>query len=167
MKLVSFSVENYRSITTARKVQLSGYSLLIGANNEGKSNLLHALTLAMDALVDWHRSLRRTIDGRILGVSARYSGYDWSTDFPIQKQRKANDKSITNITLEFLLDETEIVLFKSEIGSTMNGTLPISISFGKDGFNLFVQKPGKGFASLNKKSTRIAGNCSGPRACRA
>ncbi|MGR3713740.1 MAG: AAA family ATPase [Shimia sp.] len=49
---MSFSVENYRSITTARKIPLSDYSLLVGANNEGKSNILHALTLGMDALIE-------------------------------------------------------------------------------------------------------------------
>lgn len=162
MKLVSFSVENYRSITTARKIPLSDYSLLIGANNEGKSNILHALTLAMDALVSWHRNIRRTIDGRVVRlppsmIGRNYSAkYDWNTDFPIAKQAKANDQSRTNITLEFLLTDEEVALFRSEIKSNLNGTLPILISFGQSSFDLSVQKPGKGYTTLNKKSARIA-----------
>jgi len=163
MKLVSFSVENYRSITTARKIPLSDYSLLVGANNEGKSNILHALTLGMDALVEWHRQVRRTSDGRVIrsfaGVpTGRYRrmGYDWSTDYPISKQRKASSKSTTNITLEFELNEIETQEFKDDIKSNLNGTLPLMISFGQRGFDVLIKKPGRGQAPLTKKSTRIA-----------
>ncbi|MCY1126293.1 AAA family ATPase [Frigidibacter sp. RF13] len=163
MKLVSFSVENYRSITAARKIPLSDYSLLIGANNEGKSNILHALTLAMNTLVDWHQSIRRTIDGRVIKVmtgpvSGRYSrsGYNWETDFPISKQDRANATSTTNITLEFELDEAETLSFKEEVKSNLNGTLPLMISFGPDQLNVSIKKPGRGQASLTKKGARIA-----------
>lgn len=163
MKLVSFSVENYRSITTARKIPLSDYSLLVGANNEGKSNILHALTLAMNALVEWHRQVRRTSDGKLIrgGVGSTMSrhgrdGYDWETDFPISKQKRATSTSTTNITLEFELDEAETQDFKDEIRSNLNSTLPLMIAFGQRTFDVSVKKPGRGQASLTKKSTRIA-----------
>ena len=163
MKLVSFSVENYRSITTARKIPLSDYSLLIGANNEGKSNILHALTLAMNALVDWQRQVRRTVDGKIIRnwrgpTSRRHERfrYDWDTDFPVGKQRKANPSSATNVILEFELDEGEIQEFKEDIKSNLNGTLPLLVSFGQNSLDVTVKKPGRGGASLTKKSTRIA-----------
>lgn len=163
MKLVSFSVENYRSITTARKIPLSDYSLLVGANNEGKSNILHALTLGMDALIEWHRQVRRTTDGRVVRATAslqshryRRMGYNWETDYPIGKQGKASSKSTTNITLEFELNEAETQEFKDEIKSNLNGTLPLMISFGQRDFDVLIKKPGRGQAPLTKKSTRIA-----------
>ncbi len=164
MKLVSFSVENFRSITTARKIPLSNYSLLVGANNEGKSNILHALTIAMNALVDWHRHVRRTSDGRLVratptllsGRSPRRGGYDWDTDFPISKQEKATSKSRTNIILEFELSDQEVLDFQGEIKSNLNGTLPLLVSFGQRSTDVTVKKPGRGQASLTKKSTRIA-----------
>ena len=163
MKLVSFSVENYRSITAARKIPLSKYSLLVGPNNEGKSNILHALALGMGTLVSWHREICRTADGKILRIppsllhsSYGYPQYNWRVDFPISKQARANEKSKTSVTLEFSLDEEEITLFKNEIGSNLNGTLPILFEFGQSGFDVSVQKPGRGYATLNKKSTRIA-----------
>jgi len=163
VKLVSFSVENYRSITTARKISLSDYSLLVGANNEGKSNILHALTLAMNALVEWHRQVRRTSDGKLIrgGFGSTMSrhgrgGYDWETDFPISKQNRATSTSTTNITLEFELDEAETQDFKNEIKSSLNSTLPLMIAFGQRTFDVSVKKPGRGQASLTKKSTRIA-----------
>ncbi|NKM56370.1 AAA family ATPase [Rhizobium anhuiense] len=158
MKLVSFSVENYRSITTARKIPVSDYSLLIGANNEGKSNILHALTVGMDALVNWHRGVVRSQDGRVFRPprASRIVGYDWKTDYPVSRQiRHPNDR--TKILLEFLLSPDEIADFKAEIKSNLNGTLPILFEFGKDDhYSVSVQKPGKGKDTLNKKSTRIA-----------
>lgn len=163
MRLVSFSVENYRSITTARKIPLSDYSLLVGANNEGKSNILHALALGMNALVGWHRQIRRTSDGRVIRTSpnslvSHYSRirYDWETDFPVSKQAKASSNSTTNITLEFELYDSEIQEFKNEIRSNLNGTLPLMISFGQRIYDVTVKKPGRGHATLTKKSTRIA-----------
>src|SRR5690606_8677777 len=113
------------------------YSLLIGANNEGKSNILHALVIAMEALVGWHRYMRRSVDGRIIrpshAVFARgIGGYDWLVDFPVSKQNKAKENGQTRITLEFLLDDAEIADFKKEIKSNLNGTLPILVTFGRD-----------------------------------
>ena len=163
MKLVSFSVENFRSITTARKIPLSNYSLLVGANNEGKSNILHALTIAMNALVDWHRHIRRTSDGKVIRVNTlltrrttRSGGFHWETDYPIGKQKKATSKSKTNIILEFELTPLDIEDFRAEVKSNLNGTLPILVSFGRESIDVTVKKPGRGQASLTKKSTRIA-----------
>lgn len=51
MRLDSFSVENYRSITQARRISLTENTVLVGPNNEGKSNILRALSAAMYALV--------------------------------------------------------------------------------------------------------------------
>jgi len=162
MKLVSFSVENYRSITTARKIPLSDYSILVGANNEGKSNILHALALAMQSLSKWLESVRRTQDGRLVRISSgstyslRQIGYKWESDFPLSKQRRAKPDSCTKVVLEFELSSNELDEFKEEIKSSLNGTLPLLLTFGSNNFALSVQKPGRGHATLNKKSTRIA-----------
>jgi putative ATP-dependent endonuclease of OLD family len=50
VRLVNFSVTNYRSITVAHKIGISDVTVLIGKNNEGKSNLLRALDVAMHLL---------------------------------------------------------------------------------------------------------------------
>lgn len=163
MKLISFSVENYRSITKANKIPLSGYSLLVGANNEGKSNILHALALGMSALVEWQRQVRRTSDGRVVraptgGMIGRFHRFDynWEVDFPIAKQKRSTASSTTNITLEFELNADETADFKAEIKSNLNGTIPLQISFGPRSLDVTVRKPGRGQATLTKKSTRIA-----------
>lgn len=58
MKLVSFSVTDYRSITTAYKIKMSDMMVLVGRNNEGKSNILGALSLAMEIMQMYARNPR-------------------------------------------------------------------------------------------------------------
>ena len=76
MRLLSFSVVNFRSITNARKIQTNNMTVLVGKNNEGKSNILKALTLAMDILKMY------SSDPRSLRLPANYlkrrMGYIWS-----------------------------------------------------------------------------------------
>lgn len=50
MQLVAFSVTNYRSITKASKLPFRQKTVLIGPNNEGKSNILRALVTALEFL---------------------------------------------------------------------------------------------------------------------
>ena len=39
MKINSISIANYRSITTVKELPLSDYSVILGKNNEGKTNI--------------------------------------------------------------------------------------------------------------------------------
>jgi putative ATP-dependent endonuclease of OLD family len=160
MQLVSFSVSNFRSITTAKKVPLSNYSILVGANNQGKSNILNALALAMGALVVFKRSLRRDSLGRIVDVPMshilRQVDYNWIRDFPVSKQRSLTKIKQTEITLDFLLSEDECADFVTKIGSKLDGKLPIVLSFSDSTFKISISKPGRGNITLNRKSARIA-----------
>lgn len=153
MQLTAFSVTNYRSITSAHRIAIADRTVLIGKNNEGKSNLLHALQVAMDllqthALAD-RRSLRRAYR---IGDET----YKWKRDFPIQLQgRKSSTHTI--FKLEFLLNAEEIDQFKAEIGSNLNGTLPLEIKIGKNNEGqINLRKPGKNTKSLSLKSEKIA-----------
>lgn len=160
MKLVSFSVSNFRSIIAAKKVPLSDYSILVGANNEGKSNILNALAIAMGVLVEYKRNLRRDSLGRIVEVPASYIlrrvDYDWKRDFPVSKQNSASKTKNTEITLDFLLSDDERTDFLTKINSQIDGKLPIVLTFSDTTFRVSVAKPGRGNATLNKKSVRIA-----------
>ena len=62
MKLKEFSVEKYRSITTASKIKLQDFTVLVGKNNEGKSNLMNALNIAMESLKKYQRVYHYSID---------------------------------------------------------------------------------------------------------
>ena len=84
MKLVSVTVENFRSITAARKIQISGLTTLVGPNNEGKSNILRAIVIAVRYLVGTRSLPVRTASGLIVRTSNWRSRdgtrYEWSSD---------------------------------------------------------------------------------------
>lgn len=88
MHLKSFSVEKYRSITSAKKIEVGQSTILVGPNNEGKSNLLRALVTAMNILTH-ERYSGRTAQTRTTGVLYRRKIYDWETDFPVKLQKKS------------------------------------------------------------------------------
>lgn len=125
MKLQSFSIENFRSITTAKKIVLDQISTLIWKNNEGKSNILSALWVAMNILrmkAYWPKSYtNRFIYHR--------NAYDWERDFPIdiQNNRKKKIKE-TIFRLEFSFTNDELSEFKKHTGKTLNWVLEFKIT---------------------------------------
>jgi len=162
MRVESLTVENFRSITSAKRIPFSNYTVLIGPNNEGKSNVLKALDLAMTTLQHWRPRVVRGADGKsiMFPPDKRYrhyeSGYNWLRDFPIDLQSKKKSSSSTSITIEFKLEDSEVDAFVAAVGSNLNGTLPIKISYSRDEFDISIPKPGRGHVTLNKKTTRIA-----------
>lgn len=161
MRLVSFTVENYRSITAARQIPVGNTTVLIGPNNEGKSNLLRALATGVTELVLRSDPVRVRFAGPRLYSPPRTrrrskrNRFSWETDFPIPLQGTATRKKSV-ITLEFTLSDDEVEEFRYEIGSNINGTLPITLSFGKDSIDFNVVKPGRGHKVLNEKAHIIA-----------
>ncbi len=82
--------------------------------------------------------------------------YFWSRDFPIQFQNRRSSTQ-TIFKMEFLLDQPEIEEFKKEIGSSLNGTLPLEIKIGKENeAQINLRKPGKNTKSLASKSRKIS-----------
>ena len=159
MKLVDFSVTNFRSITKAHKVSLSETTVLIGRNNEGKSNLLKALDVAMTTLQQHAVNERRgSVYLRPMNIARRNEAqFYWERDFPISfQERKSGTHTI--FRLEFLLTAEEVELFRREVKSRLNGSLPIEIKIGRENKPIIrvVEKRGAGGAALNKKSGKIA-----------
>jgi predicted ATPase len=153
MKLVSFSVTNYRSITTAYKLPIGQSTVLIGPNNEGKSNILRALVTALGVLSNLSRI--RIMQGRFRYAFSFEGAYNWKKDYPVSLQDKnPNGESIFNI--EFALTDNEIDQFVNEVKSTLNGTLPIQLTLGQKDPGFHVLKRGPGAAALTKKAEAIA-----------
>ncbi len=148
MKLINFSVTNYRSITTAHKITLQNLTVLVGKNNEGKSNLLTALNVAMSAMM-WHSKIK---DPTIMYGRSRQL-YVWERDFPLQlNERKKGLESL--FRLNFRLENEEAAEFYRETGIRSNEDIPILVKVGKD--NAFkVEVPKKGSSSYNKKSSQV------------
>lgn len=153
MELVSFSVTNYRSITTAYKLPVKQATILIGPNNEGKSNILRALVTALEVL----QSLggRRITGGRLRSYYDSRETYFWPHDFPISLQ-EAEPAGESVFNLEFRLTGQEVDEFYKEVGSNLNGTLPIQLSLGRKEPGFRVIKRGPGGPALSKKAEKIA-----------
>ncbi len=155
MRLVSITVENYRSITKAHRVAIGERTVLVGPNNEGKSNILKALVAAMDTLTSSLVRVVRTGSGRVIVGNRSREVYDWETDFPIALQSsKPQGESV--IILDFRPTKEEIEQFKSQIGSKLKDSLPLRVCLGPQGAKISVYKKGPGGPALTKKSEAIA-----------
>src|SRR6266545_3134161 len=153
MKLVSFPVNNYRSITKAYRLPTRQFTVLIGPNNEGKSNILKALVTALEILRDLKRY--SVFRGRIQRNRRDLGNYDWERDFPVSLQTKyPMGESV--FKMEFELTDEEIDEFSTEVKSYLNGTLPIQLSLGKADPGFKVVKRGPGGPALSKKAEAIA-----------
>ncbi len=147
MKLVEFSVTNFRSITKAHKIRLQDMTVLVGKNNEGKSNLLTALNVAMEAIIQHSQD-----DYRYVGAY-RNRLYLWERDFPISLQkRKSGLESI--FTLHFRLEGEELTEFHDLTKIRGNEDIPITVRIGKDS-KPKIEVPKRGSSSYNKKSKQV------------
>jgi len=157
MQLVQFSATNYRSITSAHRITFDNVTVLIGRNNEGKSNLLRALEAAMNLLKQHALAAPSPIRNRRLYLGdVGNVAYVWKRDFPVQFQNRRTSTQ-TLLKLDFHLDEDECRQFKDEIGSSINGLLPLEIKIGKDQEpQIRLVKSGKNTTALAAKSAQIA-----------
>lgn len=157
MELVSFSVQNYRSIAKANRIEVGRSTVLVGPNNEGKSNVLRALVTAMEVLKSGTRHSVTAVGRRIrlpFGLRASRQ-YDWEEDFPINLQR-TKPEGVSTFSLDFELEQDEIDAFWSEVHSNLNGTLPIQLDLGRNNVTFTVPKKGPGGRKLSEKASEIA-----------
>lgn len=156
MKLSDFSVVNYRSITTARKIKTSNMTVLVGKNNEGKSNILRALTLAMDIMKIYSK------DPRSLQIAVRpylKNHYSWEKDYPISLQEK-NPNGWSSIDLNFELDEQDILAIRSMTGIRLSGCIPVRVSTNGAAAKIDIPKRGTAaFADADNKKKIIEYVC--------
>jgi predicted ATPase len=158
MRLVNFSLQRYRSITRAEKLPLGDLTILVGPNNEGKSNILRGLVVGMRILsladqVRVHRG--RLTASRVLRSEDEADDYVWERDFPVSLQAKQPDGK-TIFDFEFELSSDEISDFKIEVKSNLNGSLPIRLSLGQADIEIEVRKKGPGGKTLTAKRDAIA-----------
>jgi putative ATP-dependent endonuclease of OLD family len=156
VRLQTFTVTNYRSITKAEKLDLTDFTVLVGPNNEGKSNILRAMVLGM-------RVLDRAASGiPLTGRGARSSfrrvlsnDYHWERDYPMQLQ-VGRPEGRTSLRYDFFLSDDEVEAFKQDIGSRINNELPVQIQLGNEQNLIQIPKKGPGKKSLSQKRDAIA-----------
>lgn len=159
MRLAAFTIQNYRSITKTDRISLDSFTVLIGPNNEGKSNILLGLVSGMKILTLYAEGLvaigSSTAQAARMARFARTRDYyKWERDAPILIQEKAS--SATIFDFEFELSATEIEEFKLSVKSNLNGHLPVRLTVTPESITFDVKKQGRGATTLSSKARRIA-----------
>lgn len=158
MRICSFSVKNYRSITRAYKVPFYDKSILIGPNNEGKSNILHGLVLVLRTLHQIAFKSIRDVRHIILEPSYFRRGlveYDWERDFPIPLQNTEINGS-SDFTIEFELNSNDKEDFRKIVKSHLVTNLTLKLNFYRDRIHSDVVIPGRAKRKLEKKYSLIS-----------
>ena len=156
MKLRSIQVQNYRSIIETQSLHFKGgLTVILGPNNEGKSNLLRAIVLAMECLKAIRSPFSLSFKKDVNSFRIIRGSYDWEYDFP-KKLQEQSPNGQTILSLEFELTGDECSKFRIECGCTINGVLPLEIKVGSRGTEFKVKKPGRGAKTYERKSREIA-----------
>ncbi|MBQ7250449.1 MAG: AAA family ATPase [Bacilli bacterium] len=120
MKLVEFSITNYRSISGKVTLKLSDYTVLIGKNNQGKTNILKAIHLYFSLL----RSRTYLIPFGHLAESMFSCGFSFERDYPRAATHK--DKQVT-LCASFSFNEDDIRAIKTKTGIKSDGRLVLKV----------------------------------------
>lgn len=128
MILKALSIKNYRSIFEIENIEFNNdLTTFIGKNNQGKSNILKALSLIFgcisiqtDPIASRRPYLFRDLD------------YKWENDFPVQKQNKPRFSQATKIAIILDLTDQERSDFAKVINFKISSKLFITVTFEKD-----------------------------------
>lgn len=157
MRISALSVQRYRSIESTKKLDIGDYTVLVGPNNEGKSNILRALALGMRLLQQYGLRGSRFPDHRSQRAEAvvRSTDYEWIKDYPKHLQ-SGTSKGKTQITLWFRLSDLEQEDFAERFGSRLKTDLPIRLTIQARRVEFKVSLRGPANKRLNAQSGGIA-----------
>ncbi len=122
MKLRTFYVRSYRSIVEATLDNLQQYSVIVGPNNSGKSNLLRAIYISLSIALDG--DFQRARRNRQYSYAYRGENYNWARDIPILLKHDKNASTTFKLTFEF--NDEEKADFKKQFGINLSKSLQIS-----------------------------------------
>jgi len=161
MKIAKFKVSNYRSITDSKQLDLKSLSVLVGPNNEGKSNILRALVVGLQAVQSAARHAeprrRRSVtSSSVLRYSSRndFQFYVWENDYPVSLQEMKPD-GVSEFELELELNEGDRDELKRRTGHSLNDLLKLRIKLGADTAEVRVIKRGPANSAINDKISTI------------
>ena len=127
MKIASFNVTRFRSIEEA-ECRLHDMTILLGPNNEGKSNILRAMVIGMEELSRTAGRLGRY--RRRPQLRGRRDAFDWERDFPLHLRETGEQTTV--LEFAFSLSDQEVAAFTAEVGSRINGDLRVSLTFDQN-----------------------------------
>lgn len=130
-------------------------TVLVGKNNEGKSNILRALSLAMDIMKLYAEN------PRALNFPSRFfrNRYNWERDYPNSLQeRKPN--GFSSVDLIFEPSEQEIAAIRSITGIRLTSNIPVRVSINGATAKIDIPKRGTpAFSNAENKQKIIEFVC--------
>ena len=111
MKVRTISIWNFRSIAKMENISLSNFTVFIGANNVGKSNILDSLYIIYDTIKSRshatkiiHTKIRRYYNRFHINTQKRLF-YDWERDHQLNNETIENNETKFQIQFELTLFE--------------------------------------------------------------
>ncbi len=152
MKLSSISVSRFRSILEATRIELEDLTVLIGKNNEGKSNFLRALELSFLVVKDL--AYRSRVPNTI---RPRFREYDWNRDFPLAYMHRHSGRKDTTFRLAFELTDNEVDEFHSQFDVSINSNLSVEIVLNENSSpRMRWAKQGQSAGKIDSRMSELA-----------
>src|SRR4030067_3770501 len=131
MRLASFTVKNFRSLTDAYKLPLRDFAVLVGPNKEGKSNVRKAIVIAL-GLLPRAKFFRTQKQLRYHYGDDEELSCAWERDFPLSLQEDHQDGR-SEFVLEFELLPVEQQDFREKTKINLGTNLKLKLSLGRGG----------------------------------
>ena len=148
MRLIRFSVERYRSIIQESTLEIGDKTVIIGPNNEGKSNVLRALVVALRVLEAFstrpHMITNSLSSYYIFHYLKRRRdiSFDWEKDYPhslLYGDTGEKNKKPIVFSMDFRLTDKEQTEFLAETSiKKVSEVLSVSISILVDKVSAIV-----------------------------
>lgn len=155
MRVRQFRLERYRSILKSEAMDLRTMTVLVGPNNEGKSNILRGLVVGLRAISDIGAGAPYPTRGRVRRDDHDFETYAWETDLP-DTVRQTKPNSATVLEFDFELSDDEVSEFKARTKSSNNGALKVRLRLYRDRREMEIVKRGPGSKAINGKKVAIA-----------
>lgn len=156
MRIKCISINNFRSIKSTGDISLGTKSIIIGPNNEGKSNILQGLAIALTTIFGRDNTIRRMGSYRNRDDSL---SYDWDRDFPLDMQEKESDGT-TVFNIHFELSEQERTELSSISKIENIDSLSFSLTYYEKKKTVIVIKIGENEISVDRKKNLSEENIS-------
>lgn len=151
MKLRTFYVRSYRSIVEATLDNLQQYSVIVGPNNSGKSNLLRAIYISLSIALDG--DFQRARRNRQYSYAYRGENYNWARDIPVLSKHDKTASTTFKLTFEF--NDEEKADFKKQFGINLSKSLQMKFQlfYNRTEYNIIM--PGRAKKPMEEKMQEI------------
>jgi predicted ATP-dependent endonuclease of OLD family len=141
MRINRFNVQRFRSIIGSETIELHDYNVIIGPNNEGKTNILDALMMSINTITgELRKPRRRIVDVSTFArrIDTNRFRYNWIRDYPISLQSEDEDSEesmYSEFQMELELNSLEKKEFEENVGP-IRGNLEVTITASDEGIRL-------------------------------